>query len=85
MDISNGSIVLSKAGRDSGRIFAVVGKMDENHVYISDGRHRKLENPKKKKLKHLKFITQNEEILQRFLNGNLTNNILKKELSLITY
>lgn len=85
MDITSGSIVLSTAGRDCDRIFAVVGVIDENHVLISDGRVRRLETPKKKKLKHLKFISQSEEIAQKISDGKLTNNILKKELSAIMY
>lgn len=85
MDITCGSIVLSTAGRDSDRIFAVVGIIDENYVLISDGRVRRLETPKKKKLKHLKFISQSEEITQKISDGKLTNNILKKELSVIMY
>ncbi|MBQ9940992.1 MAG: hypothetical protein IJO74_05590 [Clostridia bacterium] len=85
MDIKSGSIVLSTAGRDSDRIFAVVGIVDSDYVLISDGRVRRLEAPKKKKLKHLKFISQSEEITQKISDGKLTNNILKKELSVIMY
>lgn len=85
MDIKSGSIVLSTAGRDSNRMFAVVDVVDENYVLISDGRVRRLETPKKKKLKHLKFISQSEEIAQKISDGKLTNNILKKELSVIMY
>ena len=48
-----GVIVTSCAGRDRGRSFIVVGVCDDNHVYVADGSLRKLENPKKKKLKHL--------------------------------
>ena len=85
MDIKSGSIVLSTAGRDSNRMFSVVDVVDENYVLISDGRVRRLETPKKKKLKHLKFISQSEEIAQKISDGKLTNNILKKELSVIMY
>jgi ribosomal protein L14E/L6E/L27E len=48
-----GTVVLSKAGRDAGRYFVVVGKADENHVLLCDGDLHKLAHPKKKKLKHL--------------------------------
>lgn len=48
-----GSVVLSKAGRDAGRYFVVVGKADGQHVLLADGDLRKLQNPKKKKIKHL--------------------------------
>ena len=48
-----GTVVLSKAGRDAGRYFVVVGKVDDNHVLLSDGNLHKLAKPKKKKMKHL--------------------------------
>lgn len=51
--IELGRVVLSRAGRDRGRYFVVVGKVDEQFVLIADGELRKLQNPKKKKLKHL--------------------------------
>jgi large subunit ribosomal protein L14e len=48
-----GSVVLSKAGRDAGRYFVVVGRVDEAYVLLADGQLRKLQSPKKKKVKHL--------------------------------
>lgn len=48
-----GSVVLSKAGRDRGRYFVVVEKLDGQYVALADGDLRKLQNPKKKKIKHL--------------------------------
>jgi len=52
-----GQLVVSLAGRDKGCICAVVGiSEDEGYVFIADGKLRKVELPKKKKLKHLKPI-----------------------------
>ncbi len=48
-----GRVVRSKAGRDSGRLFLVVGVFDDEHLLVADGDLRKVERPKKKKLKHL--------------------------------
>ena len=48
-----GSVVISTAGRDSGRSFMVVGILDNTYVYIADGNLRRLAKPKKKKLKHV--------------------------------
>lgn len=53
-EIAIHSVVLSVAGRDSGRLFAVIGFADANYALIADGRLRRLEKPKKKKLRHLK-------------------------------
>lgn len=55
-----GDIVLSLAGRDKKRLFAVVGIPAENYVYISDGKSRKAASPKKKKVKHIKLIKKSE-------------------------
>ncbi len=51
--IEVGRIVRSKAGRDSGRLFLVIGVFDEEHLLIADGELRKVEKPKKKKRRHL--------------------------------
>lgn len=50
-----GRIVYSKAGRDKGRLFIVVGIINENFVLVSDGDLRPVEKPKKKRIKHLKY------------------------------
>ncbi len=49
-----GSVVTSKAGRDAGRTFLVVGRADDDHALVCDGDLHKLARPKKKKWKHLK-------------------------------
>lgn len=51
--IEIGSVVISKAGRDSGHTFVVVAEDGENYVYLADGKFRKLDRPKKKKIKHV--------------------------------
>ncbi len=48
-----GQVVRSKNGRDAGNVFVVVSIVDDSYVKIVDGRKRKLENPKLKKIKHL--------------------------------
>ncbi len=52
--INLGQIVYSTAGRDRGRYFIVVDIIDDQYVMIVDGDLRKIEKPKKKKLKHIK-------------------------------
>ena len=53
MDVEAGSLVFSEAGRDKGGIFLVLDRQGE-YCFIADGKGRKAENPKKKKLKHLR-------------------------------
>ncbi|NLI60202.1 MAG: RNA-binding protein [Clostridiales bacterium] len=50
-----GRIVLSKAGRDKGDIFIVVGQIDQDYVLIANGANRSVDKPKKKKMKHLEL------------------------------
>lgn len=80
--IKPGSYVLSKCGRDRGRLFIVTGidkiGIDENKenkenienkifVYLADGMLRKVEKPKKKKLKHVSPVGG------QYSGGELTN------------
>ena len=52
-----GLLAYSKCGRDRKRLFCVVDVIDENFVLIADGMLHKIENPKKKRLKHLSFVS----------------------------
>ena len=52
-DVLIGQVVKSKAGRDKDKLFVVLEIVDESYVMLVDGRLRKLDNPKKKKVKHL--------------------------------
>lgn len=52
-DIVVGQVVKSRAGRDKGNVFLVLEILDDKHALIIDGDLRKLDNPKKKKVKHL--------------------------------
>lgn len=54
-DITLGSVVFSKAGRDSGSYYLVVEIINENFVKIADGKKRTLQKPKTKKVKHLTY------------------------------
>lgn len=48
-----GRVVQSRSGRDAGRYFVVLQVLDDQYVLIADGMLRKVEAPKRKKLKHL--------------------------------
>ena len=52
MEIVKHSAVLSRAGRDAGRYFAVLDVAD-GYATIADGDLRKLDKPKHKKIIHL--------------------------------
>ena len=50
-----GRVAVATAGRDKGRRFAVIGTEGTEYVLLADGRLRKAEKPKRKKLKHVRF------------------------------
>ncbi len=85
MDI--GRVVLAKAGRDKGRHFVIVGRMDENYVLIANGKTRSIDKPKKKKIKHLEakpHVVYN--VREKILNGQKVFDAeLKKSLEALGY
>ena len=50
-----GEVVQSKQGRDKGK-FYVVTEVVKDGVMVADGLTRKLANPKKKNVKHLRLL-----------------------------
>ena len=58
--ISIGQVVYSKKGRDKRKPF-IVYRVEGEYVFLIDGSLRKLEKPKKKKIKHIQ-ITNNIDV-----------------------
>lgn len=83
MDIRKGDIVYSRAGRDQGRYFLVIDTVDEQYVLIADGKMRRLETPKRKKVKHLRVLpAQDLRICDKVRNGEkLTNSEIRREMA----
>ena len=82
MDISKSDIILSLAGRDKGKLFYVI-ETEENYVLIADGKGRKLENPKRKKLKHVRRVSRTEtRVALKIRNGDkVLNSELRRDLA----
>ena len=59
MEITKSDIVVSLAGRDKGKYFFVI-EIDGGYALIADGKGRRLGQPKRKKLKHLRFVSQSD-------------------------
>lgn len=77
-----GQVVISKAGRDSGRLYLVVG-LDEGGLvaFLSDGRHRPVERPKRKNPLHLQptgFV--DAEASRKAASGTLTDLDVRRAL-----
>ncbi|HPT92935.1 MAG TPA: KOW domain-containing RNA-binding protein [Limnochordia bacterium] len=53
MGLEIGQLVSSKAGRDAGKKYIVIGVLDDKYVLVADGASRKVTQPKKKNIRHL--------------------------------
>ena len=73
MEFKAGRVVISSAGHDIGR-YMVVTRADGGYVFVADGKERKLESPKKKNIKHVRYT---ESIIE--LSG-LTDRKLRQTL-----
>ncbi len=56
-ELLQGCVVRSKAGRDEGRYFIVLSLDGDEFAYVADGNLRKVEKPKRKRVKHL-YVTE---------------------------
>ena len=75
----------STAGRECGRFCSVVGEIDEKYILLADGDLRRIESPKKKKLKHVKvYDAQAEQVSGQLCEGRgILNAELRKTISLL--
>ena len=56
MHMKISDIVRSVNGRDAGKMFFVIG-LEGEYALIADGKGRRLEKPKRKKAKHVSFVS----------------------------
>ena len=64
MEIGKSDIVRSIAGRDQGKLFYVI-ETDGAYVLVANGKERRLERPKRKKLKHVRKVPRAESRVDR--------------------
>ena len=82
MEISKADMIVSLAGRDKDQLFFVVDT-DEKFIYIADGKGRRLEQPKRKKRKHVRKLPQTDtRVAEKIRNGDkVLNSELRRELA----
>ena len=84
MEIHKSDIVLSEAGRDKGMLFFVI---DTDGVYVSlaNGKERKLETPKRKKLRHVRLVLRpDSSVAVKIRSGDsVLNSELRRELAFL--
>ena len=81
-EISISDIIVSTAGRDRDKLFYVIGT-EGVYVLIANGKDRKLEHPKRKKLKHVRFVTRIEtRVAAKLRSGEkVLNSELRRDLA----
>lgn len=85
MEISKSDIIVSVAGHDAGKLFYVID-VEENYVLLANGKERKLENPKRKKLKHVRRLPRTEtRVAEKLCSGDkVLNSELRRDLAKIS-
>ncbi len=66
-----GRVAFSKAGRDKGKIFIIIGIINDDFVLIADGDLRPVERPKKKRLKHLRYMDRTAPAIVEKMNSGI--------------
>lgn len=78
-----GCFVRSKSGRDSGKYYVIIDSHNE-YVYLVDGIIRTLDNPKKKKIKHILMLENfNPLLIKAIKNNNVKNEEIKRAIKLL--
>ena len=74
--VAVGQLAVSKRGRDRGEPYLVLEIIDEDFVYLINGDKRRIENPKRKNIKHLLFYPAvAEHLAQQWEAGQQVSNI----------
>lgn len=72
-----GMLAWSRAGHDKGQLY-VIQKVENGYVYLTDGRLKPLEKPKKKKMMHIQVFRNIPEELRDISGGNVKNEEIRK-------
>jgi ribosomal protein L14E/L6E/L27E len=82
-DLVIGSFAVSRAGHDFGKQY-VIFLIDNEYVYLVDGRIRTLDRPKRKKTKHILMLDQFDVSLAgKVADGSVKNEEIKRALKLL--
>ncbi len=82
MEIEKAHLVEATAGREKGKPFFVL-ETDGEYVFLADGKSRRVEAPKRKKRKHVRFLTLTEgRVVEKIReNERITNSELRKAIA----
>lgn len=82
MEIIKAHLVEATAGREKGKLFYVV-ETEGEYVFLADGKSRRVEAPKRKKSKHVRFIAADDGRVAEKIRENerVTNSELRKAIA----
>ena len=83
MNICKADIIISLSGRDQQQLFYVMD-VEDGYAILANGKTRKLENPKRKKLKHIRFAARiDSRVAQKIRQGDkVLNSELRRDLAI---
>ena len=81
-DINISDVVVSRAGRDEGEWFYVIGE-DQELLLLANGKDRPLDKPKRKKRKHVEKVLRSEtRVAEKLrLGDKVLNSELRRDLA----
>ena len=62
-----GKLVISNSGRDKNQMYIIVDNIDDSYYLLSNGKTKKIQMPKKKKLKHFDVLGDAEDHIKTAL------------------
>ena len=85
MDIAKSNIVRSVAGRDTGSLFFVL-PTEGDFLLLADGKQRRLENPKRKRRKHVALVGESHSLVAEKIRSSekITNSELRKAIAALS-
>ena len=75
-------VVVSTAGHDQGQLFYVIA-MDDEFLYLANGKDRNLDKLKRKKRKHVQKVLRSEtRVVEKLIRGDkVLNSELRRDLA----
>lgn len=82
MEITRAHLVEATAGREAGKLFYVL-ETEGEYLFLADGKSRRVEAPKRKKRKHVRFIADTGDRIAVKIRESekVTNSELRKSIA----
>ena len=84
-DIQIADVVIATAGREKGKLFYVL-ETDEQYLLLGNGKDRTLEQPKRKKRRHVEKVLRSEtRVAEKLRQGDkVLNSELRRDLAYLS-